>query len=221
MYPGYPQPQPLANVNSQSHSYPPAPSQELPSTTEAVYLAGVGDELQSNRTYSVESLPQNTTIKDEGDAELEGRSSASSLAVDINYRDSQAKATAVASMEARKVAEQRDVNKSLARKARKAALDEVKGKAKQDIEAAAVSLSKQMDTLSLSSAQSSVPGDGGGEDGNYSLFEALRESIYAEVAALISQNESRPHFLVRCCILYSVNSNLNVAQAMLCICTPD
>ena len=31
---------------------------------------------------------------------------------------------------------------------------------------------------------------------DYSLFEALRDSIYAEVATLISQNESRPHFLV-------------------------
>lgn len=30
----------------------------------------------------------------------------------------------------------------------------------------------------------------------YSLFEALRESIYSEVATLISQNESRPHFLI-------------------------
>lgn len=33
---------------------------------------------------------------------------------------------------------------------------------------------------------------------DYSLFEALRDSIYAEVATLISQNESRPHFLVIC-----------------------
>ncbi len=30
----------------------------------------------------------------------------------------------------------------------------------------------------------------------FSLFEALRESIYSEVATLISQNESRPHFLI-------------------------
>ncbi len=28
------------------------------------------------------------------------------------------------------------------------------------------------------------------------MFEALRETIYAEVATLISQNESRPHFLI-------------------------
>ncbi|KAK7929012.1 hypothetical protein WMY93_005407 [Mugilogobius chulae] len=31
---------------------------------------------------------------------------------------------------------------------------------------------------------------------DFSLFEALRETIYSEVAALISQNESRPHFLI-------------------------
>ena len=31
---------------------------------------------------------------------------------------------------------------------------------------------------------------------SYSLFDALRESIYSEVATLIANNESRPHFLV-------------------------
>ncbi|KAF7686666.1 hypothetical protein HF521_015059 [Silurus meridionalis] len=31
---------------------------------------------------------------------------------------------------------------------------------------------------------------------DFSLFEALRETIYSEVASLISQNESRPHFLI-------------------------
>ncbi|XP_046900898.1 pericentriolar material 1 protein isoform X8 [Hypomesus transpacificus] len=30
----------------------------------------------------------------------------------------------------------------------------------------------------------------------FSLFEALRETIYSEVATLISQNEARPHFLI-------------------------
>ena len=30
----------------------------------------------------------------------------------------------------------------------------------------------------------------------FSLFEALRETIYAEVATLISQNENRPHYLI-------------------------
>ncbi|XP_032885422.1 pericentriolar material 1 protein isoform X4 [Amblyraja radiata] len=32
--------------------------------------------------------------------------------------------------------------------------------------------------------------------GDFSLFEALRDNIYSEVATLISQNESRPHFLI-------------------------
>lgn len=31
---------------------------------------------------------------------------------------------------------------------------------------------------------------------NQSLFDSLKESIYAEVAVLIAQNESRPQFLV-------------------------
>ena len=30
----------------------------------------------------------------------------------------------------------------------------------------------------------------------FSLFEALRETIYSEVATLISQNENRPHYLI-------------------------
>lgn len=41
---------------------------------------------------------------------------------------------------------------------------------------------------------------------DFSLFEALRDSIYSEVATLISLNESRPHFLVSCqnlCCYYS------------------
>ncbi|KAM6150050.1 pericentriolar material 1 protein isoform 5-T5 [Erethizon dorsatum] len=36
-----------------------------------------------------------------------------------------------------------------------------------------------------------------GETGSdFSMFEALRDTIYSEVATLISQNESRPHFLI-------------------------
>ena len=34
------------------------------------------------------------------------------------------------------------------------------------------------------------------DTGDLSLFEALRESIYSEVASLISKNEDRPHFLI-------------------------
>ena len=33
-------------------------------------------------------------------------------------------------------------------------------------------------------------------DSNFSLFEALRDSIYSEVATLIAMNESRPHYLI-------------------------
>lgn len=33
-------------------------------------------------------------------------------------------------------------------------------------------------------------------ESNFSLFEALRDSIYSEVATLIAMNESRPHYLV-------------------------
>ncbi|XP_023389442.1 pericentriolar material 1 protein isoform X24 [Pteropus vampyrus] len=39
-----------------------------------------------------------------------------------------------------------------------------------------------------------APGNKTGSD--FSMFEALRDTIYSEVAMLISQNESRPHFLI-------------------------
>lgn len=61
---------------------------------------------------------------------------------------------------------------------------------------------------------------------DFSLFEALRETIYSEVATLISQNESRPHFLIelfhelqllntdylRQRALYSLQVRLNAVQ---------
>ncbi|XP_077983903.1 pericentriolar material 1 protein-like isoform X6 [Glandiceps talaboti] len=71
-----------------------------------------------------------------------------------------------------------------------------------------------LDTASISSAMSSVPGalhEEGHRTGrsikstsdiesdatsDFSLFEALRENIYSEVATLISQNETRPHYLI-------------------------
>ncbi|XP_041081502.1 pericentriolar material 1 protein isoform X2 [Polyodon spathula] len=41
------------------------------------------------------------------------------------------------------------------------------------------------------------PNDLSSETGSdFSMFEALRDTIYSEVATLISQNESRPHFLI-------------------------
>ncbi|XP_041455218.1 pericentriolar material 1 protein-like isoform X1 [Lytechinus variegatus] len=52
----------------------------------------------------------------------------------------------------------------------------------------------QQDTdRSIRSQTSELESDAGSE---FSLFEALRESIYSEVASLISQNETRPHFLI-------------------------
>ncbi|XP_046569046.1 pericentriolar material 1 protein-like isoform X4 [Haliotis rubra] len=60
------------------------------------------------------------------------------------------------------------------------------------------------DSTSLSSILSARMSDAGQSrntrdgdtGGDLSLFEALRETIYSEVATLISQNESRPHFLI-------------------------
>ena len=69
----------------------------------------------------------------------------------------------------------------------------------------------QEDTASISSEVSSTSADSNKEikpstsagqvdesDGgnNLSEFEAMRETIYSEVATLISQNENRPHFLI-------------------------
>ncbi|XP_020606442.1 pericentriolar material 1 protein-like isoform X2 [Orbicella faveolata] len=70
---------------------------------------------------------------------------------------------------------------------------------------AAVNLAQKLaaESVETSSRASSVPGDahdvarGASEAGSeFSLFEALRDSIYSEVATLISLNESRPHFLL-------------------------
>lgn len=66
------------------------------------------------------------------------------------------------------------------------------------------------ESAETSSRASSIPGDaqdvarGSWQDADraseagseFSLFEALRDSIYSEVATLISLNESRPHFLL-------------------------
>ncbi|XP_035681276.1 pericentriolar material 1 protein-like isoform X3 [Branchiostoma floridae] len=60
------------------------------------------------------------------------------------------------------------------------------------------------DTTSISSKMSSVTGSerpdadvlSSHAASEVSLFEALRDTIYSEVATLISQNESRPHFLI-------------------------
>ncbi|KAK2563645.1 Pericentriolar material 1 protein [Acropora cervicornis] len=64
-------------------------------------------------------------------------------------------------------------------------------------------LTQKSVSVETSSRASSVPGEehdmskGASEAGSeFSLFEALRDSIYSEVATLISLNESRPHFLL-------------------------
>ena len=43
-----------------------------------------------------------------------------------------------------------------------------------------------------------VGGDGLSSDppADFSVFDALRDTIYSEVATLIANNEARPHFLV-------------------------
>lgn len=59
-------------------------------------------------------------------------------------------------------------------------------------------LSSQAKLNEAQSCFSLLHSDRASEAGSeFSLFEALRDSIYSEVATLISLNESRPHFLVR------------------------
>lgn len=59
-------------------------------------------------------------------------------------------------------------------------------------------LSSQAKLSQAESCFSLLHSDRASEAGSeFSLFEALRDSIYSEVATLISLNESRPHFLVR------------------------
>ncbi|XP_052793086.1 pericentriolar material 1 protein-like isoform X3 [Mya arenaria] len=54
---------------------------------------------------------------------------------------------------------------------------------------AAVSQANQADRLDIARESDEDPGE-------MSLFETLRETIYSEVATLISQNENRPHYLI-------------------------
>ncbi|XP_062378772.1 pericentriolar material 1 protein isoform X3 [Sardina pilchardus] len=52
---------------------------------------------------------------------------------------------------------------------------------------------EKLDSKTKSTKPNDVSSDASSD---FSLFEALRETIYSEVATLISQNESRPHFLI-------------------------
>ena len=49
---------------------------------------------------------------------------------------------------------------------------------------------------------------------DFSVFDALRDTIYSEVATLIANNENRPHFLVRC-TQHTVHLHVHVQ----CTCT--
>ncbi|XP_036620137.1 pericentriolar material 1 protein isoform X12 [Trichosurus vulpecula] len=51
-------------------------------------------------------------------------------------------------------------------------------------------------TKKKTSAQLKVRAKSAETGSDFSMFEALRDTIYSEVATLISQNESRPHFLI-------------------------
>ena len=59
----------------------------------------------------------------------------------------------------------------------------------------------QLDALESELLHSEQQGRGGGGEGaltlsGFSVFDALRDTIYSEVATLIANNEARPHFLV-------------------------
>ena len=45
--------------------------------------------------------------------------------------------------------------------------------------------------------EGAAAGDMGKPPEDFSVFDALRDTIYSEVATLIANNENRPHFLVR------------------------
>uniref|UniRef100_A0A3Q2GSQ5 Pericentriolar material 1 n=1 Tax=Equus caballus TaxID=9796 RepID=A0A3Q2GSQ5_HORSE len=52
---------------------------------------------------------------------------------------------------------------------------------------------EQLDKIIKYSRSTEISSETGSD---FSMFEALRDTIYSEVATLISQNESRPHFLI-------------------------
>ncbi|XP_058241070.1 pericentriolar material 1 protein isoform X3 [Hemibagrus wyckioides] len=83
----------------------------------------------------------------------------------------------------------RDPNQSLLDKLTQEKLD---SKTKKHNELSSAAYAWRTPFLSNQIACTEAP-DGSSD---FSLFEALRETIYSEVATLISQNESRPHFLI-------------------------
>ncbi|KAM9399327.1 pericentriolar material 1 protein-like isoform 7-T10 [Salvelinus alpinus] len=84
---------------------------------------------------------------------------------------------------------QRDQNQSLLDKLTQEKLDTKTGNKPNDLSSA---YAWRTPFLSNRIACTEVPD----ASSDFSLFEALRETIYSEVATLISQNESRPHFLI-------------------------
>ncbi|KAM8879224.1 pericentriolar material 1 protein isoform 2-T8 [Spinachia spinachia] len=89
------------------------------------------------------------------------------------------------------VSHQKDQNKSLLDKLTREKLD---GKTKLGNKRNDVSSAYAWRTPFLSNRIACTEAPDASSD--FSLFEALRETIYSEVATLISQNESRPHFLI-------------------------
>ncbi|XP_037326765.2 pericentriolar material 1 protein isoform X4 [Pungitius pungitius] len=89
------------------------------------------------------------------------------------------------------VSHQKDQNKSLLDKLTREKLD---SKAKLGNKRNDISSAYAWRTPFLSNRIACTEAPDASSD--FSLFEALRETIYSEVATLISQNESRPHFLI-------------------------
>ncbi len=48
----------------------------------------------------------------------------------------------------------------------------------------------------IDSSRDARPLEGDDPASGFSVFDALRDTIYSEVATLIANNENRPHFLV-------------------------
>uniref|UniRef100_A0A8C4YVB9 Pericentriolar material 1 n=1 Tax=Gadus morhua TaxID=8049 RepID=A0A8C4YVB9_GADMO len=89
---------------------------------------------------------------------------------------------------------QKDQNQSLLDKLTQEKLDSKSKPGNKPNDLSSVIARRPLGQISRWSKRLNPPASDASSD--FSLFEALRETIYSEVATLISQNESRPHFLI-------------------------
>nr|XP_033479901.1 pericentriolar material 1 protein isoform X2 [Epinephelus lanceolatus] len=174
----HPQPQEFDRASQESFSSMPDPVD--PTTITKTFKAGRKASAQANlasRTKTPNSKSRRRRSKGHKNSEGQESDSVSSIAGFVQERAA--------------LSHQKDQNKSLLDKLTQEKLDSKTklGNKRNDLSSA---YAWRTPFLSNRIACTEAPD----ASSDFSLFEALRETIYSEVATLISQNESRPHFLI-------------------------